>query len=128
MPSLILHHFSWAGNPKGQQSGRGFYPGLVSLRASGIIQSVRTCIASSSNKERQAHSVCIVLSRSHALSLYLSFSSLQAKSNRSKINLPRKEKKNQAYFHKIFLFCFLDQKHRTSQIKLSESQMWIRFK
>lgn len=52
--------------------------------------------------------------------------------NRRKINPHRKRGMgvDLAYFHQIFLFCFVfwDQKHRTSQIKLSESQMWTHFK
>lgn len=57
---------------------------------------------------------------------------LWTKSNGRKINPHRKEKqtkKKTAYFHKfLFCFVFLEQKPRASQIKLSESQMWARFK
>lgn len=48
---------------------------------------------------------------------------IQRKKNQS---TPKVGEGNPAYFYQIFLFW--DQKHRTSQIKLSESQMWTHFK
>lgn len=97
---FILHHFSWAGNPKEQPPGRGLAPCLLPLNGSGIIQSAHSCKAWSSNKGRQS------CSQDHAAHMTL-FSSLQAPSNGSKINPhPKGKEKNQAYFHKFF-FCFV---------------------
>ena len=101
---FVLHHFSWAGHPKGQQTAIKKEDSItLPLIGSRIIQSVPIWMASSPSEHgaRETKPTECAL-----LSLFLR-SSLQTKFNRRKINPVRRVGGGKSgLFSQVFVFCF----------------------